>query len=886
MRLIEIEVRDWRGLTHTIADLSSGLNLILGANESGKSRTFEALHFAMFESFKGAAQHKQKLQSWRSRQTPFVRIKFELDGTNYEITKQFLKGGYASLEGGGNSLRDEDAESRLRQLLKAGAAGSRQAANEDLGFWPLLMVTQGTSCNTPNKSLNGDSKDQLQQRLSAEIGVAAISANDQHLLDLLEQEYARFYTPTGQEAILLRNARGEQNAAQAKLAEVTAAHAEQAQLAAALATVRTEVADLEQRVNGAKSAANEAREKARAAQQASTLAAEERAKLQSARMTVEATQQEINTRVEADEAVDRMAKELAEFDKQRVKLMDQFPVLESEVAAAMEAFNISEREVAEAKIRLEAMRKALRRKELEHTQAETQKKIAALKRIERDATAARAERAALAAIDDAALAKLKILDRAARDARVRLQGAAVSVAVRLRKATTVDGDAYRAGDQVQIDVVDNRDIVIGDVASVEVRPGRGALDRLRESSRHADEALSVRLNQYGVVDIAAAETIFADLNRLNNRIQELATEARATSDKTAAQLSEEHASIGMQLQRYDITSAPEESETQLEETLGQAEDALAASRGCRDAADKVLQDNNTQRLHIKDRRDGVANERNRLVELYAERLTAGTLRKRMGDETRGRAAAQTTFSMAEQAYRDLGGDSAGEDAQRLAQSVDNLSTRMRDKRTELDRLQGELSALTRTGSYELVQQAQARLTQANLDLNRMLRRATAARRLRDLLQSERKRVIERLTAPVTQRIAPYLADLFPGSVLASGDALDFVGLQTGNVLESHDELSGGAQEQLALLTRIGLAEVLAGDGTLPLLLDDALVNTDPNRIKLLYRALYRAAKTLQVILFSCHDVLFDGLGAERTITMPPQRRLERAASSEEIDSAV
>ena len=79
--------------------------------------------------------------------------------------------------------------------------------------------------------------------------------------------------------------------------------------------------------------------------------------------------------------------------------------------------------------------------------------------------------------------------------------------------------------------------------------------------------------------------------------------------------------------------------------------------------------------------------------------------------------------------------------------------------------------------------------------------------------------------------------------------------------------SGGAQEQLAahklaFLRRLGLAEVLAGEGTLPIVLDDSLVNTDPERIRQIHRVLFRAADRLQVLLLSCHDVLYDRLGAE------------------------
>ena len=109
MRLLEIETRHWRGLSQNLGPLSPRLNLVLGPNEAGKSRLFQAIHFALFESHKGTAQHKQRLQSWSSSEPPFVRLVFGLDGHEYELQKQFLKGALAQLSGGGATLHGEDA---------------------------------------------------------------------------------------------------------------------------------------------------------------------------------------------------------------------------------------------------------------------------------------------------------------------------------------------------------------------------------------------------------------------------------------------------------------------------------------------------------------------------------------------------------------------------------------------------------------------------------------------------------------------------------------------------------------------------------------------------------------------------------------------------------
>jgi uncharacterized protein YhaN len=48
----------------------------------------------------------------------------------------------------------------------------------------------------------------------------------------------------------------------------------------------------------------------------------------------------------------------------------------------------------------------------------------------------------------------------------------------------------------------------------------------------------------------------------------------------------------------------------------------------------------------------------------------------------------------------------------------------------------------------------------------------------------------------------------------------------------------------------------------PLVIDESLVNTDPERIRQIHRVIFRAADRLQVLLLSCHDVLYDRLGAE------------------------
>jgi len=95
---------------------------------------------------------------------------------------------------------------------------------------------------------------------------------------------------------------------------------------------------------------------------------------------------------------------------------------------------------------------------------------------------------------------------------------------------------------------------------------------------------------------------------------------------------------------------------------------------------------------------------------------------------------------------------------------------------------------------------------------------------------------------------------------------DVIGLRTtkrdGRVgEETFDVLSAGAREQFGVLVRLGIAQVLAGERRLPIILDDALVNSDYQRRSRMVEVLRRTAESLQILVFTCHDEDFDRLGA-------------------------
>jgi len=77
-------------------------------------------------------------------------------------------------------------------------------------------------------------------------------------------------------------------------------------------------------------------------------------------------------------------------------------------------------------------------------------------------------------------------------------------------------------------------------------------------------------------------------------------------------------------------------------------------------------------------------------------------------------------------------------------------------------------------------------------------------------------------------------------------------------------LSGGTAEQIAILTRLAFARLFARSGqTVPIILDDALVHSDDDRIEAMFTALHRVARDQQILVLTCRQRAFASLGGTK-----------------------
>jgi hypothetical protein len=96
---------------------------------------------------------------------------------------------------------------------------------------------------------------------------------------------------------------------------------------------------------------------------------------------------------------------------------------------------------------------------------------------------------------------------------------------------------------------------------------------------------------------------------------------------------------------------------------------------------------------------------------------------------------------------------------------------------------------------------------------------------------------ERYYEPIRRHLRPFLNDIFPGAELELGDGFAIAGIKRSRS-ETFGRLSDGTQEQISVLVRLAMGAMLAERGAaVPIILDDALVYCDDDRIKLMFDAL-------------------------------------------------
>ncbi len=183
MRLRRLKLRKFRSFGEYEVSFARGLNLLIGANESGKSTLMDALGVVLFVDPSTKAKTIRELESWGSRGGMHLALTFEHGGNEYELSKDFGSG-RAELKGPDIGLVAE--RGKVNELIADMVGfGSREA------FESVAMVRQGelvAFAGQPGKNRRAELVPMIERKMTSASGrvdaAAVVSAVEERIREL------------------------------------------------------------------------------------------------------------------------------------------------------------------------------------------------------------------------------------------------------------------------------------------------------------------------------------------------------------------------------------------------------------------------------------------------------------------------------------------------------------------------------------------------------------------------------------------------------------------------------------------------------------------------------------------------------------------------------
>ena len=206
-------------------------------------------------------------------------------------------------------------------------------------------------------------------------------------------------------------------------------------------------------------------------------------------------------------------------------------------------------------------------------------------------------------------------------------------------------------------------------------------------------------------------------------------------------------------------------------------------------------------------------------------------------------------------------------AQQVAQDTSSTLSANEKKQTEL---RIGLSLRGEQGLHTRHEEAVRRLRHLEREHQRTETRAEAAHLLHDTFSRRRREARQRYSGPFKQRIEQLSRIVFNPSFSVDIDESLRIVRRTldGDTLQV-DQLSAGALEQLAVISRLACAATVSPDGGgAPVIIDDALGWSDPDRLERMGAAIAAAGQQCQVIILTCTPGRYAHIGNATTIRLP------------------
>lgn len=858
LRLFNVKRFAGRGVA--IEGIGDGVNVLCAANEFGKSTSFEALHALFFQPHSGTPGDVQRLRPY-SGGNPLVEADITTGEGSFRITKQYYGGRSARVVhlGSGRFVAQADeAENFISSLIRGGTSGPAG----------LLWVRQGITGMEKRSRTEEEGEKQVRQGLleSVQGEVEAVTGGRRmaEIMAAVKEALSDMVTATGRPktggryaaAIEERDRLAED---EARLAgEVTRLRQalDQRATAAARLVEHDSPAEREERRTAIQAA--QSRFDAAKAQNEKLKTAE--AELKLVRERRNAAEREFRAYTEAREKAARLHGSLSSAESKRAEAIKRRREATDAIETARENVDLAEAEEQKVRERLTRFDAATKAQEAHKRLADLKQRLAEAEKLRQSIEEGEAQLALLQiptkSIEElqaceVEIAKLRAIDEAARPSVSIHYEADTAGTVTLDGKPLVDGEDRTYDGHARLEVAG-----IGTISLRSNRPG-GSDNQLVQ----AEAARTALLASMGVGSLSAARDRQA-------RAQQADTDLRGSRDRLSFVAPEGLAKLREEVEAGNTISL---EGLDLDEDPALLRIALAQAEERRKQARLALREVEPDQSRAD---DAFVVAETTLASLISDQAQfAAILGPEEARAERERSLLATLIDL-DQSLSEAEAHALklGTDAGDLA-SIEAALTRARSVEAAVDKeinalretmagLNAEIRAQSEEAVEEKWRETSEALTAANARVAAYEKDVAVLQRVTTALENARSEARELYLKPVMAELGPLLRLLFNDVAITFDDKtlLPQTILRNGQE-EDVDRLSGGMREQLSVLTRLAFARLLARDGRpAPVILDDALVYSDDDRIEKMFDALHRQSRDQQIIVFSCRQRAFQKLG--------------------------
>jgi DNA repair exonuclease SbcCD ATPase subunit len=876
MRFIRLRLANYRGVTTTEVKFApTGITLVQGPNEVGKTSLGEAI--GLLFDFPDSSKHRavEAIRPVHRDEGPEIELQAESRPYAFTYFKRFHKKPETKLtitrpkpENYTGREAHERAEAILRETL-------------DIDLWKALTIQQGDAIQQPVLA----NQTSLSAALDKAAGGRPANPQEEGLFERVREEYSRYYTERGAERKELAESRKARTEAQAEVARIEQGVRDLEQDIDRAAALQQELGQLRRKEE---ELAQEVASHTASLEQIGTLESAlsaTRLKLEAARRSEEMARRDKETRQGLIDAVAKAAKEHQDIEESGAMSLSALSQADEELKKAQTVSNEADRRRKEA----DAFT-ALRRADFDYYNNKLHLDQLRERKERIDQARKNAEHAedALAQnkVDNRALEAIQDAERAFLTANAQLETGAPSVLLRglADCRLSVDDAEIRLGigEVRTISVADRSKLTIPGMLDVEITAG-SSTERLSRKVEEARRLLENACTAAGVADPDDARKAFEERREALRHLEAKGqVEKESLRDLTYEQIERKVHGLQRGVPDYiakrvpepaispDLDSAKKEW-AKAESVQREVNSAWEAAREALDAARSIREGLNTKHQEARVQLDLLAKELTHArenLEKARKGVPDDALELTLAEAARLVAAEEANVSGAEESLKVKNPERVKALAETAKGSLQTTQTRRAAAQTELTEVQTRLKIHGEEGLHEKLHMAQSHLERVSHENRSLFQRAAVAKVLFECMRDERDKARRAYVAPLKEKIEGLGRLVFDDTFQVDiNENLQIASRTSNGVTVPFDSLSGGTKEQLSLIFRLACSMIVAKDGGTPVVLDDALGYTDPERLRLMGAVLAKAAKECQMVIFTCIPDRYGNVGEATVVSL-------------------